>query len=95
LIKSSGVRGGHAPEENHIFIDNAGDVGPGRLILAGSMHIVGLELPLQYSENPPVTKGTMGAQNLTKNLESEFSSNFARMSDCRLLTKSGVPRYKA
>jgi hypothetical protein len=40
-----------------------GNVGPGRLILAGRMHIVGLELPLKYSENLPVTKGAMGAQN--------------------------------
>jgi hypothetical protein len=63
LKKSSRVRGGHAPEENHIFIDNVGDVGPGQLILAGRMHIVGHELPLKYSENLPVTKGAMGAQN--------------------------------
>jgi hypothetical protein len=63
MKKNSGVHGGHPPEENHIFIDSVGDVGPGRLILAGRMHLMGADLRQKFSEKSSVTKGAMGAQN--------------------------------
>jgi hypothetical protein len=60
------VRGGHAPKENHIFVDNVGGVAPGGLILAGRMHLMGLDIRLKFRKNSPVTKGAMGAQKFSR-----------------------------